>query len=108
MSDNTNLANVSVTSAMEFDSLEPIEVPVRLGSKSYVLREPSEDIACKYRNALLKATKLGSDGKPTSLEGLADIEPQLVSWCLFEVTNPGGDDQAKLVKPVPVSVIRGW
>lgn len=82
----------------DFGDLAPIEVPCTIGGKKYTLREASGDAACKYRNALLKATKLGTDGKPTSIDGMADAEPLLVSLCLFTAENTA----------VPVQVVRSW
>ncbi len=89
------------TSEMNFDDLTLIEVPVKIQGKKYVLREASGDAACKWRNMLLKSTKLGPDGRPTSIDGMADSDPYLVSLCLFEVTDKGD-------KAVPLHTIRAW
>lgn len=86
---------------MNFESIEPISIPVTIAGKNYVLKEATADVACKYRNIILKSTKLNVDGRVTSMEGLADAEPFLVSLCLFEV------DGDKL-KPVPITTIRSW
>lgn len=86
---------------ISFDDLTLREVPVRLGGTRYLLREASGGAACGYRNAVLRATKLGPDGKPASFEGLADAEPVLVAGCLFEET-PAGP------RPVPLATVRGW
>lgn len=87
-----------------FDNILPVEVPVSVAGKKYVLREASGDAACRYRNALLKSTRLGPEGKPSVIDGLADVEPLLVSLCLFEVLSDG-----TLAKgPVPAHVIRSW
>ncbi len=97
-------------SAMVFDDLAPITVPVTIGTGTYLLKEATGDAACKFQNALLKATKLGPEGRPVSLEGLADAEPLLVSMCLFEVvkiTNKAGDVVTQ-ERPVPLHVVRGW
>lgn len=90
------MPNVSVE--FDFDSLEAIEFPVKVDGETYTLREASGDAAFKYRNAAIKCTKLGPDGKPASIENLADIEPLLISMCLF-------DSKAK---PVPAVKIRSW
>lgn len=88
-----------------FDDITPVSVPVRIAGKDYVLRETTGDASCKWRNALLAATKLGSDGKPTSLSGMADSEPLLVSLCLFEVYDQGGERKER---SVPLGVVRAW
>lgn len=86
---------------MVFDSLVPREVPVTIGPKKYVLREATGDVVCRYRNSIMAATRLGPEGRPQQLTGLADTEPYLISMCLFEVTD-GGE------KPVTGSLIRSW
>ena len=77
---------------MVFESLEPIMVPVKIGTEWYALKEASGEAARKYQNALLSGASLGVDGRTSSLEldklalgldKLADIEPLLVSECLF-------------------------
>ena len=89
---------LSETSQLDFDDLTPISLPVKLQGKTYSLREASEDAACRWRNAVLKAVKPDSNGKPTCLDNLSDTEPFLVSLCLF-------DDKDK---PVPLPVVRSW
>ena len=88
----------TVSADFDFDSLEVIEIPVKVGGEVYTLREASGDAAFKFRNAAMKCTKLGPDGKPASVEGIADIEPLLISLCLFDSKD----------KPVPVTKIRTW
>ena len=83
---------------LNLDDVLPVEVPVQYGGKAYLLKEATGDASCRWRNAALKTAKLGPDGKPVSLEGVADLDPLLVSLCLFE---PDG-------KPVPLPVIRSW
>ena len=90
---------------LDFGELNPAEVDVKIGGREYVLREASGDAACKYRNALLKATKLGPNGKPQSLDGVADSEPLLVSLCLFEKYRSG--DEIK-ERPAILPQVRGW
>ncbi len=94
---------------MNFD-LTPITVPVTIGGKKYVLKEASGDAAVKYRNCLLKATKLGPEGKPSSIDGMADAEPLLVSLCLFQIATSVNKlgDAVTAELPVPIHVVRGW
>ena len=84
--------------SLDFSTLEPIAVPVRYGGKSYTLREATGGAAVKYRNAMLACARLGPDGKPVSVSGLADLEPMLIASCLF-------DEQGK---PVPDKTVREW
>lgn len=70
-------------STFDFD-LTPKEIPVSLGGKSHALREASGGAAAAWRNAMLKATKLGPEGKPTSIDGLPEADYLLLSMCLFQ------------------------
>lgn len=81
---------------MVFESLEPIEVEVRVGDKTYTLREANESAAVLWRDAQLKASRM-HDGKLVSFEGMAATEPLLVSLCMYE-----GEKQ------VPIQVVRSW
>ncbi len=82
---------------LKFD-LSVIEIPVNIENKKYILREASGAAACSYRNAMIECTQLGPDGKPTKLKGIANVEPLLVSLCLFDDKN----------KRVPVATIQSW
>lgn len=73
---------------MVFNDLAPVEVEVEIERDQYVLREPSEGAAVKYRNAALRAARM-VDGKVTGMDGLADAEPLLVSLCLFKTNGNG-------------------
>lgn len=78
--------------------LTPRKVSVVIDGKAYSLQEASGDAACRYRNALLDCTQLGPEGKPTKIKGMADVEPFLLSLCLY-------DENGKLV---PANKIRQW
>ena len=82
---------------LNFD-LTTAEIPVTIAGDSYTLREASGDTACKYRNKLLACTQLGPEGKPSQIRGMADVEPFLVSLCLFNAED----------KLVPLHAIRAW
>jgi hypothetical protein len=98
---------------MNFDDLTLTEIPVTYRGRRYVLTEASGDAVCRWRNALLRATKLGPDGKPVAIEGLADAEPLLVSRCLYV---PDKDGRLRLTPHgfpdpnylVPLEDVRGW
>lgn len=88
--------------SLHFD-LAVTEIPVELGERKYVLREASEGAACQFRNAITKAAKM-ADGKVVGIENIGDVEPLLVSLCLFEVLPDGGTKNIG----VPIQVVRGW
>lgn len=73
---------------LDFDGLEPIEVPFKLFGRDYILREPSEDAAAKFRNANLKGLRM-QDGKVSGAEGLADSQKLLLSQCLYYADKDG-------------------
>lgn len=94
-----------------FESLEPITFPVKLGAKEYTLIEASESAASRYKNAALKGTKVteNADGsKHASVDGVSETEVLLVSLCLFEKTEGGGQKSVDLafLKNLPHRIIR--
>lgn len=94
-----------------FESLEPIQVPVKLGTKDCFLQEASESGASRYKNAALKGTKVteNADGsKHASVDGVSETEVLLVSLCLFEKTENGGHKNVDLsfLKTLPHRIIR--
>lgn len=72
-----------------------VEVPVTIGDKRYILREANGEAAIQYKNALAKATVF-KDGKVTSIAGINDAEPLLVSLCLFN--EDGSSVHVKIVR----------
>lgn len=98
--------------AMDFDDLKPIEVSVKVKGKRYVLRQASAEAKAQFDNAKLRATKL-EDGKLVSLAGMADVEPLLVSLCLFNADTDGrlpltADGDPDLTKLVPLKTVKLW
>ena len=83
---------------LNFDDPTPASCDVTIGGMKYTLHEADGTASVEYRNAMLDATELGDDGKPTRLHGLASADPVLVSRCLRS-----GDGAL-----VPVDVILGW
>lgn len=115
MSQNAEDKTKVVLTELDFDSLETLEVPVRYKGVQYVAVEADEKAARLYRNALLACMTLGGDGKPQSLRNLANVEPLLVSNCLYTVKvdkdgNPLKDEAGKFMrdKLVPATKIEGW
>ena len=87
---------------MVFD-LEPIEIPIKVGSKNYILCEADGAGATAYQNAQLEATEL-RNGKPFRMKGFANAEPLLVSYCLYEL----GPDGSRSNIRVPLKTIQSW
>jgi hypothetical protein len=81
-----------------FDTIDLQEVPVQIAGKSYTLREANGEAARRYRNALLRSAKLGPDGKPVSLDGMADAEMILVNECLIDRSG----------RKTPIQVLGSW
>jgi hypothetical protein len=85
--------------SIEFDSVLLITTPIVIAGCQYELREASGDASAKYRNAMLACSTLGPDGKPTKMEGLADVDFFLLSLCLFDSATGHS---------VPECEIRSW
>lgn len=99
-------------SDLVFEDLEPKFVDVWLTSKkpdkpSHRLREATEDVACKFRNAAMRAARM-TDGKVVGVDGMADCEPILVAGCLFKLVpdpkSPGGVRELACT----VGEVRSW
>ena len=90
---------MNVKEPMVFEDLARIEVPVTVGSQQYVLREANGDTACKFQNARVARYEYNDEGKLVRLRDTADLEPFLVSLCLFMQDG---------VTPVSEVTIRSW
>ena len=86
----------------DFDSHETIEIPFTINSRNYVLREASGETACVFRNAQIACTTMGPEGKPKKFEGVADVEPLLVSRCSWEQMADGKE------RSVPIATVKSW
>jgi hypothetical protein len=81
-----------------FDSVDLRQVPVQVGRQEYILREANGAGARAYRNAMLRGARLGPDGKPVSIESMADGELVLVQHCLVD----------KQGRQLHMQVLAGW
>ena len=89
-------------SKFDFNDLSPRSEIVYVAGKRYEMREASEGVAIRYRNATLASFRL-VDGKASRIEGLADAEASLVADCL---KGESGDGQfTTLVTP---DLVRSW
>jgi len=102
---DNDLGDVAITNEMVFDDLSLIEVSVRIKDVQYVLREGTAEAVRQYRNSIVRSTKLGVDGRPTSIDGIADCDLLIVSLCLFEHYKKGDKDYER---PVPLAALRLW
>ncbi len=91
---------------LNFDDIAPIEIKVTIQNEKYVLEEATGQVATKYLNARLGKIKF-NDGKASSLQGIADIEPFLVSMCLFKL-DFGATGEVIKKTPVSVTTIQSW
>ena len=88
------------------DDLTIAEIPVKIKGKRYVLREAGEDATCRYRNALARCSKMGPEGNVQSIDGpIADVEPLLVSLCMFEQLPDGTGYKDKSIL---TGLVRSW
>ena len=76
------------------------EIILKIGETRYVLVEVSEETSRLYRNELMKRTKMGSNGKPAEFNNIADLDSQLLSQCLFSLSENGER------KPVSLADVR--
>jgi hypothetical protein len=81
---------------MQFDDVSLRSIPVKIAHQKYVLEEGTGVVCSKYRSAAAGAMRFATSGdsdKPT-LAGMSDIgelEPLLVSLCLFRVNLATGE-----------------
>lgn len=77
-------------------AIQSVEITAPDGKK-YTLREADGAAARRFNNAKTNRIKF-TGGKPSAFEDIGDLEPLLVSMCLFDSKN----------KPVHQSIIEGW
>jgi hypothetical protein len=82
---------------LNFESLEPVSVPVTIAGEQYTLREASLATGIKLRDAHANAA-IVQNGVVIGTRGTAGIEPTIISECLFDAEG----------KNVPVAKIRLW
>lgn len=70
------------------EDLQPVEVPFTYQKVNYVLVEADADTTVKWRNELTRAATM-KDGQVVSVRNMADVEPYLVSMCLYRVKDDG-------------------
>lgn len=88
-----------------FDDILPHEEPVSIGGKSYTLREASEGAAAVFNNASMRGSKVVDGQLQINAEGTGDLPALLVSLCLFEKYDHGGQTKER---PVPITTVKTW
>jgi len=86
------------------DATKYHEEPVKVDGALYTLREAFGDAAIKFKSAQARAMRF-VDGKPTLIEGAAEVEPLLVHLCLFESY---GDPNNPRERNVSMATIKTW
>ena len=62
-----------------FDDIALKEFHARIGGDDFILVEPTEDAARKYRNAISQGAEASRDGQVLKMGGIADAELVLVA-----------------------------
>ena len=83
---------------LNFESIEPIEVPVTIAGKTYTLVEAVGEAVEVWRDAQISGTEFNAEGKPVRVSGLSGLNMLLLSRCLLDPER----------KPVPLAVIKRW
>lgn len=84
--------------SLDFSDLTPRVETIPIGNEVYTLKPASANSVIAFRTKSAQAARYGNDGKLVGWEGLANVEPYLVSQCLY-------DSQGRLV---PDAKIRQW
>lgn len=96
---------------MNFDSLELIQKKLTLAGQAHVMVEASEAVAVRFNSARGKATRMVK-GEVVGVEGAGELQPLLVSLCLYRATKEGELPRNKDGEPdprflVPERTVRG-
>ncbi len=90
-----------MSTELVFESLDPISIPVSVGSRKFLLREATVAAACEFENAANACTVYNDKGFRCGVKGLADVDSILVAKCLLEVKDGG-------YSSVSLDEVRGW
>lgn len=88
-------------SPLEFEEMKRKEVPVKIGTREYILMEAMAGDVINYRNYMIRATRVDASKKTASVGDFAEADIYLISLCLVEITDRGN-------RKVPVEILRGW
>lgn len=83
---------------LDFSAIKVRKIPVTVGKKEFVLYEASGEAAVRYRNAVIRCSTFGPEGKLERADNIASTELLLVQMCL----------RTKAGHAVPDKTIKGW
>ena len=83
---------------LDFSSLETIELPVKYGGKTYMLREASAETSIAFRRQQAKDAQRKDDKILFDVGNVAESESLLISLCLW-------DDKDR---QVPWATVKNW
>ena len=93
---------------MRFDTLEPIEVPVTIGTDKdvdkYVLREADEQTASAYRNSQMQGAQMKGGVISFAGSNAASSQSLLLAGCLYYADEEGN----RTNRLVPRATIKQW
>lgn len=95
-----------------FDTLEPVQIPVRYEGRLYLLCDASGGTVARYRNAMLGSAQMQRNQdqsvKISGMGGLADAEFTLLAGCLWYATEGEDGKPVKGKQTVDEKVLRTW
>lgn len=86
-----------VPDELVFDSLLPVEIPIKAGDKRYFLREADDETASAYHDAR-QGCLIVQNGTVVGSRGTAHTKRVLVAGCLFDAEG----------KKVGIDVVKKW
>jgi len=94
-----------MTEVLDFSNHQIIDILVKgPNGKDYVLCQANGDTVAKFNSARARCARY-QDGGMSGVEGLGDLEPMLVSMCMFEDKGDGTPDPQK---PIKGTLLRAW
>lgn len=97
----SNGAAGGLLAPMEYEDMQRREVPVRIGSRHYILLEAMAGDIINYKNLVARSTRVDPKRGSAVVEGYADAEIYLLGLCLQEVVDGKR-------RRVPGDYIRTW
>lgn len=94
---------------VDLQSLVPFRKRLTINGRRLILCEADGEAARQHKNLSMRAAKFGPDGKLSSLEGIADVETQLVADCLFfanDNNEPGQKVGLPFAKSLPYRLVK--
>ena len=92
---------------IDLGSLDPIEIPVKIGGEDYVLCEAMESQTIAYRDAMMSRMEMSRDGKQTKFKSIAGVDAYLVSMCLYHIGDgTRGSVSVEKIKSWPSRIVK--